>query len=101
MSPVTAGAGISLGTVALIGGVIVVAGIAYLIYKNNDNKKESEGIVNNLLSDENRHKRDKSIIEDAINEKDWETLEGMFNSKSIKDFPDLIKILEEALKNKR
>lgn len=101
MSPVAAGAGISLGTIALVGGVIVVAGIAYLIYKNNDNKKEREGIVNNLLSDENRHKRDKSIIEDAINEKDWETLEGMFNSKSIKDFPDLITMIKKALEERK
>ena len=102
MSSVVAGAGISLGTVALVGGVIVVvAGIAYLIYKNNDNKKESDGITNNLLSDKNRHKRDKSIIEDAISEKDWETLEGMYNSKSTKDFPDLMKIIEEALKERK
>lgn len=46
------------------------------------------------------NKRDKSIIEDAISEKDWVTLEGMFNSKSIKDFPDLVKMIEDALKNK-
>lgn len=48
----------------LIGGAIVVAGVAYFMYKNNDNKKESDGVVNNLLSNENRYKRDKNIIKD-------------------------------------
>ena len=67
----------------LIGGAIVVAGVAYFMYKNNDNKKESDGVVNNLLSNENRYKRDKNIIKDAIEEEDWATLEGMLNSKSI------------------
>lgn len=85
----------------LIAGTIVVAGVGYFIYKNNDNRKENNGIVNNLLSDENRYKRDKNIIEDAIKEEDRETLEGMLNSKSIKDFPDLIKMIEEALKDRK
>ena len=85
----------------LIGGAIVVAGVAYFMYKNNDNKKESDGVVNNLLSNENRYKRDKNIIKDAIEEEDWATLEGMLNSKSIKYFPDLIKMIEEALKGRK
>lgn len=85
----------------LIGGAIVVAGVAYFMYKNNDNKKESDGVVNNLLSNENRYKRDKNIIKDAIEEEDWATLEGMLNSKSIKNFPDLIKMIEEALKGRK
>lgn len=85
----------------LIGGAIVVAGVAYFLYKNSDNEKEKGGAVNNLLSDENRYKRDKNIIEDALREEDWDTLEGMLNSKSIKDFPDLIKMIEEALKGKK
>ena len=45
--------------------------------------------------------RDKNIIKDAIEEEDWATLEGMLNSKSIKDFPDLIKMIEEALKGRK
>lgn len=64
-------------------------------YENTKDKTD------NLLNDEDRYKRDKSIIEDAISEKDWVTLEGMFNSKSIKDFPDLVKMIEDALKNKK
>ena len=92
----------AIGTIALIGGIVVV-GVAYLVYKNSKNEKmvKEKAVVNNLLSDENRYKRDKSIIDDAMAEKDWETLEDMLNSKSIKDFPDLIKMIEEALKNKR
>ena len=85
----------------LIGGAIVFAGVAYFVYKNSDNKKENDIVVNNLLSKENRYKRDKNIIEDAIKEGDWETLDGMLDSKSIKDFPDLIKMIEEALKGRK
>lgn len=100
MSPATVGAGISLGTVALIGGVIVVAGIAYLIYKNNQDKMEKL-TLEKMISKEDRYSGDKNIILKAIEEEDWSILEELLNDKSIKDFPDLIKIIEEALKNKR
>lgn len=52
-----------------------------------------------LLSDEDRYNGDKLIIDNAIQEKDWETLEDMLKS-STSDFPDLIKLIENALKNK-
>ena len=102
MTPV-AGTGLSLGTVALIGGVIVVAGVAYLVFKNSNVQKtdsSSTQPIRKMLSDEDRYDTDKNIILTAINENDWETLEDLLDS-STKDFPDLIKMIEEALKNKR
>jgi len=62
------------------------------------NLKEEKSI-GKLLSDEDRYNGDKSIIEDAINEKDWETLEDMLES-STSDFPDLINMINNALKNR-
>ena len=56
MSPVAAGTGISLGTVALVGGVIAVAGIAYFIYKNNETKSTpSRKPLKKLLDDEDKY----------------------------------------------
>ncbi len=94
--------GLSIGTIALVGGVILVAGA--IIYLNNSKKKvrsnsSSQGSINKILTDENRYKGDKLVIEDAIREEDWETLEDMLNSRT-SDFPDLIKIIKKALKNK-
>ncbi|MFW2351873.1 hypothetical protein [Aliarcobacter butzleri] len=91
----------AIGTVVLIGG-IVVAGVAYFMYKNKNieiiKSNQSDG---KLLSDEDRYKGDKNIILRATEEKDWETLEDLLKDRSIKDFPDLIKMIEEALKNKQ
>lgn len=85
----------------LIGGAIVIAGVAYFIYKNSDEKVNNDNQpIEKLLSDENRYKGDKNIVQNAIKEKDWEMLEELIKDKSIKDFPDLIKMIEEALKGK-
>ncbi|HIP13590.1 MAG TPA: hypothetical protein EYG73_12855 [Arcobacter sp.] len=93
-------AGLSLGTVSLVGGAILVAtGIGTVYYLSNSKSKEKEKSINKLLSDEDRYNGDKSIIEDAINEKDWETLEDMLES-STSDFPDLINMINNALKNR-
>ena len=56
-------------------------------------------VVEKLLSDENRYKGDKNIVQNAIEEKDWKLLEELLNDKSIKDFPDLIKMVEDALRS--
>ena len=56
--------------------------------------------LHKLISDEDKYKGDKSIIEDAIREKDWKTLEDFQDRPGLKKFPDLIKMIEEALKNK-
>ena len=74
-------------------------------YLNNSKKKErsnssSQGSINKILTDENRYKGDKLIIEDAIREEDWETLEDMLKSRT-SDFPDLIKMIKKALNNRK
>ena len=93
----------AIGTVVVIGG-IVVAGVAYLMYKNknrdNISINSSSKRVGKLLSDDDRYDTDKTIILTAIVEQDWETLEDLLVS-STQDFPDLIKMIEEALKNKQ
>ncbi|MCK9337700.1 MAG: hypothetical protein M0P43_07715 [Arcobacteraceae bacterium] len=100
MSSVVAGAGISLGTVALVGGVIAVAGIAYLIYKNNQDKMEKL-TLEKMISKEDRYNGDKNIILKAIEEEDWLILEEILNDKSIKDFPDLINLIKKALEDRK
>jgi len=90
-------AGLSLGTLSLVVGAILVAGTVY--YLSSSESKEKEESINKLLSDEDRYNGDKSIIEDAINEKDWEILEDMLES-STSDFPDLINMINNALKNR-
>ena len=94
--------GLSIGTIALVGGIIIVAGA--IIYLNNSKKKgrsnsSNQGSINKILTDENRYKGDKLVIEDAIKEKDWETLEDMLNSRT-SDFPDLIQMIKKALNNR-
>jgi len=91
-------AGVSTGAVALVGGVIIVAGVVYYV-TNSKSQVEKEVNLNKLLSDEDRYNGDKSIIKDAITEKDWELLEDMLVS-STSDFPDLISIIENALTNR-
>ncbi len=93
----TAATGLSTGTILLIGGVILLAGGMYYFYTQNSTKEKSS--VKKLLSDEDRYQTDRKIIEEAIVEKDWETLEDMLNS-STKDFPDLIEMIKKALENK-
>ena len=93
----------AIGTAVIIGG-IVVAGVAYFMYKNknrdNISINSSSKPVGKLLSDDDRYDTDKTIILTAIVEQDWETLEDLLVS-STQDFPDLIKMIEEALKNKQ
>lgn len=94
----TPAAGISTGTIVLIGGVIVIAGAIYYL-KSTSRIKTKESSVTNILTKENRKKGYKSVIEDAIKEEDWETLEDMLNSRA-SDFPDLLKMIKKALENK-
>ena len=56
--------------------------------------------LNKLISDDDRYDGDKRIIKEAIRDKDWKTLEEFKDSPSLKKFPDLIKMIEDALKNK-
>ncbi|MGJ0360197.1 hypothetical protein [Aliarcobacter cryaerophilus] len=93
----------AIGTAVIIGGIVVV-GVAYFMYKNknrdNISINSSSKRVGKLLSDDDRYDTDKTIILTAIVEQDWETLEDLLVS-STQDFPDLIKMIEEALKNKQ
>ena len=51
----------AIGTVVVIGG-IVVAGVAYLMYKNSDNKKTKNKFSDSLSTKEDWYKSDKIII---------------------------------------
>lgn len=99
MTPV-AGAGVSIGTVALVGGVVIVAGVAYLLYKNSNSKDTYKKPIKKIISDDNYYKGTKKVVINAIEEKDWDTLEELLKDKSLQDYPDLIKIAKEALKQK-
>ncbi len=92
----------AIGTVALIGGAIVVAGVAYLVYKNknNDNSGKRNSLTKKLLDDDDRYDTYKATIEDYVKEKNWQNLEALLSS-GVRRFPDLIKMIEEALNNKR
>lgn len=56
--------------------------------------------VNSLISPDDKYDTLKDIIKEAIKGNDWNTLEEFKESNSIKKFPDLIKMIEDALKNK-
>lgn len=89
-----------LGAVVVIGGAALVAGACYLIYKNNNgDTARREKPIEKLLSDDDRYDTDKTIILRAIEEEDWGTLEDLLDS-STKDFPDLIRIINNALKDR-
>lgn len=89
-------------TVVYILGGIVISGVAYYFYKQNnkDNESNGEKPIKKLIEDEDRYIGYKTIIENAIKEKNWENLEALLNS-GVKRFPDLIKQIEEALKEKK
>lgn len=102
MAPVVA-VGISTGTMALVGGLVLAVGAVYYLSKSDgqtDSKeREKKRPTNKLLSDDNRYNGDKAVIEDAIQEKDWETLEDMLDSAT-QDFPDLVEMIEKSLKSR-
>ncbi len=57
--------------------------------------------LHKLISDADSYEGYKKIITDAINDKDWNLLEDFKSSpKLLRLFPDLVKMIEEALKNK-
>ena len=89
-----------IGTVALVGGAIVVAGVAYIVYKNSVKQKPKREFTDSLSTKEDWYKSDKIIIEEAIAKNDLKILNEMLNDRKVKEFPDLIKMIEEALKNK-
>ena len=90
------------GTLVSVVGVAIIAGVAYFIYKKNTSKKENAPKKRHtkIISDENKYKGDKRVIVKAIEEKDWDTLEEMLKDRSLKKYPDLIKMAEDALRQK-
>ncbi len=57
--------------------------------------------LHKLISDADSYESYKKIITDVINDKDWITLEDFQDDPGLKDFPDLVKMVEDALKNKK
>jgi uncharacterized membrane protein len=100
MTPVV-GAGVSIGTVALVGGVFVIAGVVYLLYKNNNKQNTPKKGFKDLISDEDRIIRDKRVVINAIEEKDWEILEELLNDKNFQKYPDLITMIKKALEERK
>lgn len=94
------GAGISIGTLALVGGVVVIAGVVYFLYKNGNNTNGSNKSITKIISDDDKYIRDKRVVIDAIKEKDWELLEELLNDKNFQKYQDLITMIKEALKQK-
>ena len=90
--------GISVGTVSSIGAIVLVAGVGYILL-NSNKKKKKETSVSEILTKEGRYEEYKSLIEDAIKSDDYEYLERKLNSK-MADFPDLINMINNALKNR-
>lgn len=89
-------------TVVYILGGIVISGVVYYLYnQNNANEIDSnKKPIKKLIEDEDKYNGYKTIIETAIKEKDWQTLEDFLDSRA-KKFPDLIKMIEEALKERK
>jgi len=92
--------GLSIGTIALIGSVVLVLGTVIYFNKKQKNISLAQDSVDKLSTHDHRYKVDKSIIEDAIKESDWQILEDMLDSRT-SDFPDLIQMIKEALNNKK
>lgn len=99
----------------LISGAIVVAGVAYYMYKNGNNNEKSNELsddtnknnnkANNagmkkLLSDDDKYNTYKTLIEKAVKEKDFNTLKEFLDSRA-KNYPDLLNMIENTLKDKK
>lgn len=84
-----------MDTLAVIGvlAIIAVGGtVAYLI-KNSSNTGLSK-------DDQMRYNRTKTNIENFTRSKNWEALENMLDTRTLRDFPDLDKMVKDVLKNK-
>lgn len=81
------------GIIFVVGLVVVTLGI-YVI-----NKKSKEPKIKEFWSDEEHYSEMKSLIDNYIQKQEWAKLELFLNS-SVKDFPDLIEKIENALKNR-
>ena len=89
---ISAGIGLSTGTVILIAGIVAVGVVLYF----NKNKNNSINIEN-LSSDETKYKRNTWIIENAIKNNDIEQLKELRNNKNIIKDNELAKLINDFL----
>ncbi|MDE6978010.1 MAG: hypothetical protein K2O85_00365 [Helicobacter sp.] len=107
MSTTTAAAATSglSGTLVLGIGVVICAGVAFCIWQANRQKGTEQTLPNKPKSGESKEDRQrryahyKSSVERAIRNQNWEYLEES-KQTGMTDFPDLITMINEALKNK-
>ena len=74
--------------------------ILYILTQHVRAYTDSTEKINKLIHDEDKYDGNKKIIQDAIKDKDWNLLEEFKSDRLIKKFPDLAKLIEDALKNK-
>lgn len=84
-----------MDTLAVIGvlAIVAVGGAVAYLFKNSSNTVSNK-------DDQMRYNRTKSNIEYFTRTKNWEALEDMLDTRSLRDFPDLDKMVKDALKNK-
>ena len=98
-STTTVASGALAGSTILIGGIILMAVSIAILYSRRSANKIKAPSINNILSEEGRYNEYKSLIEDAIEDSDFDFLELNLNSR-MRDFPDLIRMIKHALKNR-
>lgn len=86
-----------MDTLAVIGVLAIVAvggAVAYLLKSNTNSSPK--------INDSNRmyYERNRREIEIFIKNKNYEALEDMLDSRPLRDFPDLDRMVKDALKNK-
>lgn len=87
-----------IGAVVAIGAVMVAGAIYYLSDRKNKNKTNDR---DNILSNADRFDTYKEIVKEMIEKKEWDELENMLkNNLALKDFPEIIKMIKEALENR-
>jgi len=96
---VSAGVAATVG-IAAVGIAAFATGVFKNLKKNERSNSSTPNNINKILTDDNRHHGDRLVIEEAIKEKDWETLEEMLGSRT-SDFPDLIQMIKKALERKQ
>ncbi|MCZ6150383.1 hypothetical protein O6B96_04870 [Campylobacter ureolyticus] len=87
-----------IGAVVAIGAVMVAGAICYLSDSKNENKTNDS---DNILSNTDRFDTYKEVVEEMIEKKEWDELENMLkNNLALKDFPEIIKMIKDALENR-
>ena len=84
----------SLSTTSIVIVALLAIGAVFFIKKVIDTKKMLD------RDRQSRYKVAKLLIDEAIELKQWDFLEIQLNSTTTQDFPDLIAMIKEALKNK-